>query len=155
VEIGPIYEDFEVTGDHEFAVGQLLLGSSMVDVGTDPMKQRGDPSLTFATAVEQYRTKYVFLAPDDYDESFVVATMPVNAHVVIDGATANEALADIGSSGFTVMRVRLGAGVAGAHTLTSDVPVGIQVMGYGAFTSYEYPGGLNLVNIAPPPPPIL
>jgi hypothetical protein len=32
--------------------------------------------------------------------------------------------------------------------------VGIQVVGYGSYTSYQYPGGLNLTLIAPPPPPI-
>ena len=40
----------------------------------------------------------------------------------------------------------------GAHTLTSKLPVAIQVIGYGDNTSYEYPGGLNLTLIAPPPP---
>ena len=29
-------------------------------------------------------------------------------------------------------------------------PVGIVVYGYGAFTSYMYPGGLDLKKIAPP-----
>jgi hypothetical protein len=29
--------------------------------------------------------------------------------------------------------------------------VGIQVLGYGLYTSYQYPGGLNLEIIAPPP----
>jgi hypothetical protein len=38
--------------------------------------------------------------------------------------------------------------------LVSDKPVGLQVMGYGSYTSYQYPGGLNLGLIAPPPPPI-
>jgi hypothetical protein len=36
--------------------------------------------------------------------------------------------------------------------LTSGKPVGLQVMGYGAYTSYMYPGGLDLSQIAPPPP---
>jgi hypothetical protein len=35
--------------------------------------------------------------------------------------------------------------------MTSTMPVGAQVMGYGAYTSYQYPGGLNLTLIAPPP----
>jgi hypothetical protein len=28
------------------------------------------------------------------------------------------------------------------------------VLGYGDYTSYQYAGGLNLLTIAPPPPPI-
>jgi len=39
----------------------------------------------------------------------------------------------------------------GAHTLTGNNPFGIQVLGYGAYTSYQYPGGLDLAQIAPPP----
>jgi len=52
---------------------------------------------------------------------------------------------------FGVARFQLGAGNAGAHSLQSDLPVGIQVMGYGQYTSYQYPGGADLTAIAPPP----
>ena len=31
----------------------------------------------------------------------------------------------------------------------------LRMMGYGAYTSYQYPGGLNLAAIAPPPPDII
>jgi len=54
--------------------------------------------MSLMTAVEQYRTKYVFLAPNDDDMSYV------------------------------------------------------DVIGYGTYTSYQYPGGLNLSAITPPPP---
>jgi hypothetical protein len=37
--------------------------------------------------------------------------------------------------------------------LTASVPVGLQVLGYGEYTSYQYPGGLNLSQIAPAPLP--
>jgi hypothetical protein len=49
------------------------------------------------------------------------------------------------------MRVKLGAGNAGAHVLTASNPVGLEVMGYGSYTSYTYPGGLDLKYISPPP----
>jgi hypothetical protein len=32
----------------------------------------------------------------------------------------------------------------GNHSVTSDERVGISVYGYGQFTSYWYPGGLDL-----------
>jgi hypothetical protein len=35
--------------------------------------------------------------------------------------------------------------------LTASTGVGIQIIGYGQYTSYQYPGGLNLSVIAPPP----
>ena len=39
--------------------------------------------------------------------------------------------------------------------LVSSKPVGLQVLGYGEYTSYHHPGGLNLTEIAPPPPDII
>ena len=33
----------------------------------------------------------------------------------------------------------------GTHTISSSVPFGITVYGYANYTSYMYPGGLNLI----------
>jgi hypothetical protein len=38
--------------------------------------------------------------------------------------------------------------------VASDQPIGIQILGYGAYTAFQYPGGLDLQHIAPPPPPV-
>jgi len=153
VDLGVTSQAFEVIGDHEFAVGMFQLGAGMVDPVTPPPNQKGDPAQSLATAVEQYRTKYVFLAPDDYDVSYVDITMPDGANVILDGAAPSGAPTSLGS-GYSILRAKLGAGLGGAHLLTSDKSVGIQVVGYGSYTSYQYPGGLNLTLIAPPPPPI-
>jgi len=154
VDLGIVKQPFEVISpDHEFAVATFQLGASVVDPATPPPTQKGDPAQSLATAVEQYRTKYVFLAPDDYDVSYVDIVMPDGTNVVLDGSPLSAAPSALGS-GSSVARAQLSAGVGGAHLLTSDKPVGIQVVGYGAYTSYQYPGGLNLTLIAPPPPPI-
>ncbi len=145
VDLGQVDADFEIVGDHELTVGLFMLGGGPVTaVGT------GDPSMSFAVAVEQYRLKYVFLAPADYDLSFVDVVQPIDAKLTLDGAAVTVVPKPI-SSGFGIARVKLGAGKNGAHVLTSSAPVGIQVMGYGSYTSYQYPGGLNLGHIAPPP----
>jgi hypothetical protein len=149
VDLGPVNQDFEVVGDHEFAVGTFQLGAELVDPGASAPDQRGDPAQSLATAVEQYRDKYIFLAPDDYDVNFVDVVMPMDAVVNVDGAAAPAPTA-IGS-GYGVARVPLGPGNNGAHVITANTGVGIQVMGYGSYTSYQYPGGLNLLAIAPPP----
>jgi hypothetical protein len=83
--------------------------------------------------------------------SFVDVVQPMGATLTLDGNTVGIKPTAIGS-GFGVTRILLGAGQGGAHQLSSTVPIGIQVMGYGAYTSYQYPGGLNLDAIAPPPP---
>jgi hypothetical protein len=102
------------------------------------------------TSVEQYRLKYVFLAPDDYDVNYVDVVQPMDAKITLDGAPVTTAPTAL-SSGFGIARVKLGPGTSGAHVLVADKQVGIQVLGYGSYTSYQYPGGLNLGRIAPPP----
>jgi hypothetical protein len=152
LDLGQVSTDFEIIGDHEFGVGSFMLGAGLLDPNAGVTEQRGDPAQSLSTAVEQYRTKYVFLAPDDYDISYVDVVQPMTAKVVIDDAPVNLAPQQI-SSNYGIVRVKLGPGKSGAHVLTSTDPVGIQVMGYGRYTSYQYPGGLNLSTIAPPPPP--
>jgi hypothetical protein len=148
-DLGIVNKDFEVVGDHEFAVGSFQLGADLVDPSVTASK--GDPAQSLATAVEQYRKKYVFLAPADYDVSFVDVVQPLTATLTLDGNLVGIQPTAV-SSGFGVARILLGAGKGGAHLLTATAPVGIQVMGYGTYTSYQYPGGLNLDAIAPPPP---
>lgn len=151
VDLGVVSEDFEVVGDHELAVGSFQLGAQFVEPDVPVEEPWGDPAQSLATAVEQYRTKYIFLAPPDYEVSFVDIVQPLNAEVTLDGSPVTRTPQAI-SSTFGVNRIRLGPGTNGAHVLKATMPVGIQVMGYGAYTSYQYPGGLNLTAIAPPPP---
>ncbi|HEX4475066.1 MAG TPA: IgGFc-binding protein [Polyangiaceae bacterium] len=145
-DCGQVSADFEVKGNNAFGVFSGMLGGTLVD----PVNGDGDPSQSFMVAVEQYRTAYIFLAPSDYDISFVDIVGPTGVNCQVDGASVG-AFKAIGASGYGVARYKLGAGNSGAHTLTSDKPVGIQVMGYGQYTSYQYPGGSDLTAIAPPP----
>lgn len=146
VDMGVVSQDFEVVGDHEFAVAMFQVGADQTGA------QQGDPAQSIATAVEQYRVKYVFLAPFDYDVNYADIVMPMEANVTIDGQPISAAPTPI-SSGFGIARVVLDDTNNGQHVLLSDLPVGIQVSGYGLYTSFQYPGGLNLELIAPPPPP--
>jgi hypothetical protein len=81
--------------------------------------------------------------------SYVDIVYPEGTSMKLDGTAVptGAAIAD----GFSIARVKLGAGKSGAHTLEATKPVGVQVMGYGSYTSYQYPGGLDLKAIAPPP----
>jgi hypothetical protein len=153
VDCGIVSSDFEVKGNNSFAVGMFTQGASVVDPGSMLSMQEGDPDQTLATAVKQYRNKYVFLAPTDYEENYAVIVAPTGASVSIDGAPTTSTPVPIGSTGYNVIREHLGPGQQGAHTLDSGmVGVGLQVTGYGSYTSYTYPGGLDLQLISPPPP---
>ncbi len=151
VDLGEVFVDFEIVGDHAFAVGMFMLGGSIVDALAPPGDQKGDPSQSLATPVEQYRKKYVFLAPLDYSVNYVDVIQPLSAQLNLDGVELTFGPVAIGMTGYGVNRIQLQAGGMGAHVLTASEPVGIQVVGYGNYTSYHYPGGLNLMRIAPPP----
>jgi hypothetical protein len=144
---GITLQDFEVMGDQPFAIATFTLGSWVVD----PTGSEGDPAQSFPVPVEQYRSKYVFLAPDDYAENYVDIVAKPHAMITLDGQPLTAPRAPVGAGGYSVYRVKLGPGQAGAHALTASERVGIQVVGYGTATSYMYPGGLDLANIAPPP----
>jgi hypothetical protein len=143
---------FEVTGTHEFAVSSFMLGGSAVDPNAAEGAQEGDPSMSPMVAVEQFRSRYVFLAPTDYDESYADVVMPAGAVITLDGAALPAAPTPLNAT-WSIARVPLPAGAGGAHLMTSTVAFGVQVIGYGAYTSYQYPAGLDLTEIAPPPPP--
>lgn len=151
-----IKQPFEIVGSEPFAVATFQLAGSLVDPDpSDPegvnLDGKGDPSLSFVSAVEQYRVKYVFLAPPNFDVSYADVVMPMDATLTLDDAPVTAAPQAIGSD-YGLVRLKLGPGKDGAHLLTSSKPVGVQVMGYGRYTSYQYPGGMNLKGIAPPPP---
>jgi hypothetical protein len=150
VDLGVVSTDFEIVGDREFTVSVFQVGATLLDPGAIGLDQKGDPSQSFIATVDQYRTKYIFLAPDDYDVSYVDVVQPMDAQLTLDGAPVTVAPVGI-SSGYGVARIQLGPGNGGAHTLTATKPVGAQVMGYGSYTSYQYPGGLNLGHISPVP----
>lgn len=145
VTLEPVKADVEIVGDHEFTVTTFQMGAGPISGS-----RLGDPSQSMASSVEQYRLKYVFLAPDDYDVSFADVIQPMDATLTLDGVAVSVKPIAM-SSGYGVTRIKLGPGNKGAHVLTATAPAGLQVMGYGAYTSYQYPGGLNLGRIAPIP----
>ncbi len=133
-------KDFQITGNFKIAVSEYMLGQ---EAGGNT----GDPAMTISVPTEQYRSFYSFHAPTNYESSFVNVTAPDGANVKIDGVVVPGFVA-IGASGFSIARVQLSNAGDGDHTITGDKPFGVQVYGYGQYTSYWYPGGLNL-NLIP------
>src|SRR5262249_53235385 len=110
-----------------------------------PPQMSGDPSESIGIPTQQYRRAYNFYAPDTYDSNYVNVVAPTGSTVTIDNVVISSSeFLPIGSSGFGVAR----HGVAGGtHRMSADKPFGIVVYGYGRYTSYVYPGGLNLETI--------
>lgn len=141
IEIGPVQQDFRVLAKNKIFVGQFMVGEdfSGTSVGA------GDPAFSVAIPKEQYRVAYTFLAPTTYTHNFVNVVAEPGSHVLIDGmAIADAELTAIGGTGFGVARRKI---TGGAHSMTADKNFGIVVYGYGSYTSYMYPGGLNLETV--------
>jgi hypothetical protein len=154
VECGVVTVDFEVSGDKEFGVAMFQLGGEMADPNFNPgglTQPQGDPSQSFSVAVEQYRTHYVFLAPTDYKTSYVDVIAAAGTTLTLDGKDVSSSLKSITGTTWLAARIKLDAGKDGAHVLDGSAPIGIQVIGYGDNTSYQYPGGLNLSAISTAP----
>ena len=147
-DCGVVSSDFEVTGDKEFGIGMFMLGGSVADPGGGTSTSQGDPSMSLAVTVEQYRTRYVFLAPSDYNTSYVDVVAATGTTLQLDGTDASSSLKPLSGTGYNIARILLGPGKDGAHVLEGSGPIGIQVLGYGDYTSYQYPGGLNLSAIS-------
>ncbi len=142
VEI-PVTADFVVDGSDAFAVAQFMVGQDYFGMnmgGSNP----GDPAMTLAVPVEQYRTDYIFLAPESYQLNYVNVTAPAGVDVVLDGNSIQSQLKPIGSGAWAAARVAI---PAGTHTVTSVQPFGIAVYGLAPYTSYMYPGGLDVKQI--------
>jgi hypothetical protein len=137
VEIAENFDSFEITSNHKVLVAQYMEGQ---DAGGDS----GDPAMTVAVGLEQYRENYLFHAPVTYVTNYVNVTAPTGAHIMLDNAPLAAATA-IGSSGYGVVRAQLSQ--TGTHTISGDMPFGISVYGYGDYTSYWYPGGSDVAEI--------
>jgi len=150
VDLGIVKQDFTVTGSAELLVGTFMLAGKLVDPEVDEKDRRGDPSASLIAATEQFRKKYLFLAPDDYDVAYAQIVATPDVKLTLDDVAITQTPDPV--SEYVVHRVKLGPGKNGVHTLVASNPVGLQIMGYGRYTSYQYPGGLDLARIAPPPP---
>jgi len=138
-------ESFRVSGSAALMVTQHLVGQDYAGIGTTEEMGEGDPAMSLGIPTEQFRTSYSFLAPNTYTTSYVNVTAPSGASVTLDGSPVT-GFAPVGGTGYSVARVAISGG---QHNITSDQPFGIVVYGFGSYTSYMYPGGLDFEEINP------
>ena len=141
IEIPSTSASFQIMSTEKVLVAQYMEGQ---EAGGDT----GDPAMALAVPMEQFRTDYLFHAPVTYDFNYVDVTAPMGATVMLDGAPIT--FTAIGTTGYSLSRVpslTTGPGNDGNHSIQGDMPFGITVYGYGQYTSYWYPGGLDLKSI--------
>jgi len=102
----------------------------------------GDPAYILSVPYEQFRSDYVLMIPEQYDENFVNISAPSHVTVFLNGKAMPEDLFDpLGNGFFKVARMPLDPGV---HRVSSSEPVGAIVYGWSLYVSYGYPAGQNL-----------
>lgn len=144
LELTHVSDDFRVISDQPLLIAHYLQGASSLDSGA------GDPSMAIAVPRAQYRDNYIFSVSRTYDFNYVNVVAPRDATVLLDGeALPDSEFAAIGTTDYRVARHRLPSEQREVFRIVSTHPFGIEVYGYGAFTSYMYPGGLDLRKIAP------
>jgi hypothetical protein len=139
--------DVLVKSGKPFQIATYMVGQQALPGGSI----LGDPSMSLAIPVEQFRTNYLFTAPTTYDFNFASITAKRGTKVTVDGMMlADTEFQRVGASDFGVAQLLLDNAKA-VHKLEADEEVGLTVYGYGWYTSYMYPGGADLDRITIPP----
>lgn len=134
--------DFEVIGSDRTSVAQFMVGQNYTSMDENA-PQNGDPAMMLNVPFEQFRSDYTFLAPHSYSHNYITVIHPVGEFPLLDGmpiAGDTREINDLYSR--TNMEIE-----GGIHGISSDTPFGIIVYGVGRYTSYMYPGGLDLKEI--------
>ncbi len=141
--------DFLASSTKTFGMTQYMVGNRADPYAPSaPNADFGDPSQTFVVPVSRYLRRYVLAVPPGFVHHQIDIMAATGAEVLVnDVPVASNAFQAIGASGLSVARV--GAAPHERLELRSDKPFGIQMYGFGKFTSYMVPGGIDMRLSAP------
>ncbi len=148
-------QHFEVNATGPIMVGKFTVGQNY---WTDSFDEMGDPAFGLVVPVEQYRSEYTFSTPPSITVNYVnvIAKIPADTmeFITLDGvALTADRYTPIASTGYGVAQIDVtNTGTNGSHTIVapnSNIKFGIEVYGFASYTSYLYPGGLDLEYINP------
>ncbi len=116
-----------------------------------------DPSYSLMVPVEQFRSDYSFMIPENYSENNITIIAPSDiSKVELYEITStgerlvktfnNSAFTKISTTGWAYCYYDIGT-VSKVYKLVADKPVGLQSYGYTGSSSYAYPLGLNLIKL--------
>ncbi|MCU0660903.1 MAG: IgGFc-binding protein [Myxococcota bacterium] len=136
--------EFESTGDF-IVTGTQKLGVAQFMVSASP-HEYGDPSMSLVVPIEQYRKSYSFLAPNSYSNNYITVIHEIGEFPVLDALPIAGDTVEINDE-FARTNLEISGGI---HTIESNESFGLTVYGIGRYTSYMYPGGLDLQKIDSP-----
>ncbi|MBK6535290.1 MAG: IgGFc-binding protein [Deltaproteobacteria bacterium] len=134
--------NFRVIGTQALLVSQFMLGQGPAGSGLSS----GDPAMVFEVPVQQYRTSYDFYVPQTYPNNFVNVVAPAGTELILDDMPLRGSMSTVGTMNIFTLQI-----TSGPHRLRSSAgqPIGVKVYGVARYTSYMYPGGLDLQLITP------
>jgi hypothetical protein len=166
---------FILTSDNPVSV--MSVSPSQEAAGVPRDLPGGDPSSLVIPPVEQFRSTYVFLTPDQYAFDFVRISAPATAKIAFDGQDLADQKCTVDPVGtldaspaapedYVVYTCQLGFPVIdpngrppdnfqpgrqydGVHIIESDRKIGVLVDGFDRFVSYAYAAGTELSFIVP------
>ncbi len=134
--------DFRVSARHgkPLLVARYLPSPNPPGGLSNPQPALGDPSMAFLVPTNRFRTEHVVTIPPHFAENRLHVVAPDGVGVELDGeAISGDLFAPVGTSGFSVARLDVGAGV---HRVRADRPVSVETYGLDAFSSYAFTTGL-------------
>lgn len=131
-------EGFVVNGQGGLQVTQFLVGQNYSSEAN--FEGFGDPAMSLIPPADQFRSDYTILTQETYALHYINIAMRAGANVMLDGSPVGEGT-PIGNSPWRQLTIEVNGGV---HTLEGSSPFGVWVYGFGNYTSYMYPGGLDL-----------
>jgi hypothetical protein len=167
-----VYRDFMAESSDPVSVAQIM--ASQAAAGVKSGLPGGDPSLLIEPPIEQFRADYVFLTPDKYAFDFISVVAPPTALVLFDDTPLTSLSCEVGPADgltaeergsadppFVVYRCQLsypainpdklapdnltpGLQNDGVHRIVGNAPLGVTVMGFDSFVSYDYAAGTEL-----------
>jgi hypothetical protein len=135
-----VNDSFRVSANRPLQVAQLMTGLGMVRRGA------GDPALVTEVPTQQYRDRYDIFVPDTYTSNFLGVVAPRGARVLLDESPLTGDVESLGP--WSVIHAAV---TPGRHQLRTveGVAFGVKVYGTALYTSYMYPGGLDLRLLTP------
>ncbi len=131
---------FHMTASRPVLVAQFMAGQG--DASGSP----GDPAMVYEVPSQQFRDRYDLLVPDTYTSNYLGIVVPHGASALLDDTVLPVTRTNLGAWDLLSTPV-----MPGAHRLrtTEGVPLGVKVYGTARYTSYMYPGGLDLQLLPP------
>jgi hypothetical protein len=136
-----IANDTLITASEPVLVGHFLKSVLWTDALGSMMFGTGDPSMAIVAPIEQYRTSYTVLVPQQYQQNYAAIVLANGESARIDGADVTSQLTSI-VGGFRAGRVLV---APGRHLIEcSGNGCGVEIMGWSRAVSYMFAGGLDL-----------